>query len=250
MATRPLERGEIIFESFNGYWKREFSAPSLRGISLRFRRGGFYGVAGRVGAGKSGLLGAILGELPFYSGGFGAEGSVACVEQEPVIFSDSVRGNVLFGRPFDAAAYRSAVERACLRPDFALLERGDATVVGERGATLSGGQKARVALARALYADADVLLLDDPISAVDSRVARQIHEGCLRRLRDKTVILVTHQIAFLHDCDRVVIMEDGAVKKEGTPQELEKELREMSALSEGEEEDDKLKTNQVNKADS
>jgi ATP-binding cassette subfamily C (CFTR/MRP) protein 4 len=143
-----------------------------------------------------------------------------------------VRGNVLFGRPFNAEAYRSAVERSCLLPDFALLEKGDATVVGERGTTLSGGQKARVALARALYSDSDILLLDDPISAVDSRVARQIHEGCLRRLSaDKTVILVTHQIAFLYDCDRVIIMEDGAVKKQGTPKELEKELREISALS-------------------
>ena len=78
-----------------------------------------------------------------------------------------------------------------------------------------------MALARALYSDSDILLLDDPISAVDSRVARQIHEGCLRRLRgSKTVILVTHQIGFLYDCDRVIIMEDGAVKMEGTPKEL------------------------------
>lgn len=88
----------------------------------------------------------------------------------------------------------------------------------KRGVTLSGGQKARLALARALYADSDIFLLDDPISAVDSKVAREIHEKCIKRLsKSKTVILVTHQISFLYDCDHVIIMEDGKVKLTGHP---------------------------------
>jgi ATP-binding cassette, subfamily C (CFTR/MRP), member 4 len=99
------------------------------------------------------------------------------------------------------------VAQSCLIADFAILEKGEETLVGERGTTLSGGQKARLALARALYADADIILLDDPISAVDAKVARTIHEQCLHPLsRTKTVILVTHQIGFLYDCDQVIIM--------------------------------------------
>jgi ATP-binding cassette, subfamily C (CFTR/MRP), member 4 len=126
------------------------------------------------------------------------------------------------------------VTQSCLTTDFAILEKGEETLVGERGTTLSGGQKARLALARALYADADILLLDDPISAVDAKVAHTIHEQCLRPLsRTKTVVLVTHQIGFLYDCDQVIIMEDGGIKKMGTPKELEQQLREMSALFNG-----------------
>jgi ATP-binding cassette subfamily C (CFTR/MRP) protein 4 len=112
-----------------------------------------------------------------------------------------------------------------------LLEHGDQTIVGEKGITLSGGQKARLSLARALYSDADIFLLDDPISAVDSRVAKIIHKKCLIPLsKSKTLILVTHQISFLYDCDEIIIMDGGAVKKMGTPSEMSKELREMSAM--------------------
>lgn len=136
--------------------------------------------------------------------------------------------------------YGRALAQSCLTADLKMLERGDQTMVGERGVTLSGGQKARLSLARALYADSDIFVLDDPISAVDARVAKEIHERCLKPLaKSKTVILVTHQIGFLYDCDHVIIMEDGRVRKAGRPSELTAELREMSAdlkRGEGEEE--------------
>lgn len=107
-------------------------------------------------------------------------------------------------------------------------------MVGEKGITLSGGQKARLALARALYADGDIFILDDPISAVDSKVAHEIHEKCLKRLKStKTLILVTHQISFLYDCDQVIIMDDGKIVKTGPPSALTVELREMSAIFKG-----------------
>ena len=103
--------------------------------------------------------------------------------------------------------------------------------MGEKGVTLSGGQKARLSLARALYSDADIFLLDDPISAVDTRVGKIIHKKCLLPLsKSKTVILVTHQISFLYHCEKIIIMEDGAIKKMGSPSEISKELREMSAI--------------------
>ena len=191
----------------------------------------FYGITGRVGSGKSGLLGVILREIPYYSGQFESRGSVSYVEQEPVIFSDTVRNNILFGLAYSEERYSQAVEEACLAADLEILEDGEQTIVGERGVTLSGGQKARLALARALYADSDIFILDDPISAVDSKVAREIHEKCFKRLsKAKTLILVTHQISCLYDCDQVIIMEEGKVKRTGHPSELTEELAEMSAL--------------------
>lgn len=153
------------------------------------------------------------------------------MEQEPVVFSDTVSNNVLFGLPFERQRYDRAVEQARLIADFQLLEDGDQTVVGEKGITLSGGQKARLALARALYADGDIFLLDDPISAVDSKVAREIFEDCLKPLsREKTVILVTHQIHFLHECEKVLIMEEGRVKHFAAPSQLATHLNQMTAL--------------------
>jgi ATP-binding cassette, subfamily C (CFTR/MRP), member 4 len=231
-----MRTGDIVFKDFNGYWKKDLDVPSLKDINLFFQKGVFYGIAGKVGSGKSGLLGVILGELPYYSGQFGLKGSISYVEQEPIVFSDTVRNNILFGLPFDQQLYDRAVDQSCLTTDFQILERGDETMVGEKGITLSGGQKARLALARALYADSDIFVLDDPISAVDSKVAREIHEKCLNQLRlNKTLILVTHQISFLYDCDQVIIMDEGSVVKTGHPSELTAELREMSAIFKGEE---------------
>ena len=120
--------------------------------------------------------------MPFCSGTLTHNGSLAYVEQQPVIFSDTVRNNITFGKPFDKKEYERVVKVACLQSDFRILSEGDRTIVGERGATLSGGQKARVVLARALYADADIYLMDDPISAVDSKVAKKLFENCLKPL--------------------------------------------------------------------
>jgi ATP-binding cassette subfamily C (CFTR/MRP) protein 4 len=125
-----------------------------------------------------------------------------------VIFSETIKNNILFGREFSADLYQRVIEQSCLISDFEILDKGDETLVGERGITLSGGQKARVSLARALYAEADIYLLDDPISAVDSKVARNIQEKCIKPLsKKKTVILVTHQISYLYECEKVIILE-------------------------------------------
>ena len=114
---------------------------------------------------------------------------------------------------------------SCLDADLEILEDGDRTLVGERGITLSGGQKARLALARALYFDADIYLLDDPISAVDSKVAKKIYDNVILKMKGtKTVILVTHQISYMYDCDEVVIMEDGKVVEFGNPENLREKL--------------------------
>lgn len=114
---------------------------------------------------------------------------------------------------------------SCLNIDLEILEKGDQTVVGERGITLSGGQKARLALARALYFDADIYLFDDPISAVDSKVAKKIYENTILKMKGaKTILLITHQISYMHGCDEVIIMEDGKIAYNDKPEKLKDKL--------------------------
>lgn len=112
--------------------------------------------------------------MPYYSGTREVEGCIAYVEQEPVIFSDTLKNNITFGQEFNEPKYNRTIKMACLESDFRLLDKGDETLVGDKGVTLSGGQKARISLARAVYSGANIFLLDDPISAVDSQVAKLI----------------------------------------------------------------------------
>ena len=224
-----------MFLNFNGYWKsKDLETPTLKSINLHIKKGEFCGITGKVGAGKSGLLGVMLEEIPYYSGEFASGGTLSYVEQEPVLFSATVKENILFGRDFDQELYSHALRDSCLVADLELLENGEDTVVGEKGITLSGGQKARLALARAIYCDADIYLLDDPISAVDSKVAKQIYERVILKLREKrkTVVLVTHQISYLLECDRVVIMEDGKIAHSDKPRRLRDELRKFELSEE------------------
>ena len=192
------------------------------------KKGEFCGIAGKIGSGKSEILGVLLEEIPYYSGEVQKYGSIAYVEQEPVIFSSSIKDNILFGAEMDTGRYADALKNSCLETDLELFEDGEDTIVGEKGVTLSGGQKARLALARALFVDADIYLFDDPISAVDSKVAKKIYENVMLKMRQKkTIILVTHQISYLFKCDRVVIMDDGEIIHNDDPDDLKEELRKM-----------------------
>ena len=133
----------------------------------------------------------------------------------------------MFGAPFNEEAYVDALEKSCLKADLNLFEKGDVTMLGEKGTTLSGGQKARLALARALYANADIYFLDDPISAVDAKVARRIYENAILGLvrKGKTVVLITHQVSYLTECDKVWILEKGEITAEGSPKQLQEHLK-------------------------
>ena len=129
---------------------------------------------------------------------FDIEGKIAYVEQEPVIFSDTVKNNIIFGRTFDQNHYDQVIKQACLLPDLKIFTEGDQTIIGEKGITLSGGQKARVALARSLYGPASIYIFDDPLSAVDSKVAKMLFHECIQPLsRTNLVILITHQIHYI-----------------------------------------------------
>ncbi|RCN49284.1 ABC transporter, ATP-binding protein [Ancylostoma caninum] len=135
-------------------------------------------------------------------GRIGIRGKVAYVPQLPWIQNMTVRDNILFGKPFDKSRYNEVLNACALKPDLKILTNGDMTEIGEKGINLSGGQKARIALARAVYQDCDVYLLDDPLSAVDAHVL-----GSTGLLRDKTRILVTHRLCYVKTADEIVVLE-------------------------------------------
>ncbi len=165
---------------------------------------------GRVGCGKSSLLATILRETLVLQGTVESRGSFAYAEQEACIFSDSLRSNILFGREEDSERLQAVVRVCQLEEDIAHLSHGLDTEIGEKGVNISGGQRARICLARACYADADIYLLDDPLSAVDPRVAKKLFYECIRGfLANKAVVLVTHSPSFLQQADHLVLLDAG-----------------------------------------
>jgi ABC-type multidrug transport system fused ATPase/permease subunit len=197
----------------------------LAGIDLRVSPGDLVAVVGRVGAGKSSLLAAALGDMVVAQGSVSSGGRVAFAAQTPWVANATVRDNVLFGRPYDDAAYADAIFAAALEADLAVLADGDDTEIGEKGVNLSGGQKARVALARAAYSNADLFLFDDPLSAVDVHVGAHIAaELLVTRLKDKgkAVLLATNQLSVLKDATRVIYLENGRIAASGSVDECRK----------------------------
>ena len=189
------------------------------------------GLVGAVGDGKSSTLAALLGEMTLRRGTVKRRGSLAMCEQVPWICNTTVRENILFGRAFDAARYAQVLHAAALTDDLSILVSGDATEIGERGINLSGGQKARIALARAFYTDADIYFLDDVLSAVDVHVGAHIFEHGVRGLlRGKLVVFATNQLHLLPSFDEVLFLKAGAVCARGRAEELEKSCAPFCAL--------------------
>lgn len=153
----------------------------------------------------------------------GLTNTVAYCAQNPWLIGASIRENIVFGSQWDAARYEAVVHACALRRDFEIFELGDATAVGEKGSTTSGGQKARIALARALYSPAKTIILDDVLSAVDAQTARHIHRHVLLGplMEGRTCILVTHAVNLVvPSASFVVVLEDGQVVASGTPASL------------------------------
>ncbi|NWH86570.1 MRP7 protein, partial [Aegithalos caudatus] len=192
--------------------------------NLSVRKGMLLGVVGKVGSGKSSLLAAITGELIKQGGQVyvcDLEQGFGLATQEPWIQFTTVRENILFGREYDARLYQEVLEACALSEDLNILPAGDQTEVGENGVTLSGGQKARIALARAIYQEKELYLLDDPLAAVDADVANHIMQKCIFGiLKHKTRVLCTHRTEFLEKADTLLLMDNGRIVKTGTPADI------------------------------
>ncbi|KAK3250532.1 hypothetical protein CYMTET_40092 [Cymbomonas tetramitiformis] len=231
---------------------------------LTMMPGELLGITGPVGCGKSSFLMALLGEMG--SGPFERYevhgGQAGFVPQQPWIMNDTLRNNILFGLAFDSEWYQQVLDACDLQRDLQDMTGGDLTEIGERGLTLSGGQQARVSLARAVYSRASVLLLDDPLAAVDAPTGRRLMERCIGDsglLKGTTRLLVTHHLHWLPRCHRVLILKHGAAEFLGPPSdyppihsleseadlEEEQEAKEEETQHEGAKKEEALSTESV-----
>ncbi|XP_061925145.1 ATP-binding cassette sub-family C member 4-like [Entelurus aequoreus] len=218
------------------YWDKIQEAPTLQNVSFNVRPGQLLVVIGRVGSGKSSLLSAVLGELSQESGVVKVRGALTYTSQQPWILPGTIQSNILFGKELNRQKYDRVLRACALKRDMELLPGGDLTSVGDRGSNLSGGQKARVSLARAVYQNADIYLLDDPLSAVDAEVGKHIFEECIcGLLRNKPRVLVTHQLQYLKAAHQIVVLKEGQMVVSGTYGELQSSGLDFSSLLKEEE---------------
>ncbi|KAF3198093.1 hypothetical protein TWF106_001072 [Orbilia oligospora] len=225
--SRPLSR------------EKELQPFSIQNITLDISKRELLAIVGTVGSGKSSLLAALAGDMRKTSGTITQGASMAYCPQSAWIQNTSVRENILFGRPFDPVWYEKVIEACALKPDFELFPNGDMTEIGERGITISGGQKQRMNIARAIYHNSDIILLDDPLSAVDAHVGRHMfNEAIGGLLKDKCCVLATHQLHVLNRCDRIILMIDGKISAVGTFDDLmatNEEFKQMLSMTAAEE---------------
>ena len=208
-------------------------AWSLKNINLTVNDGELVCVVGKVGSGKSSLVQAIIGEMERKSGKVSVGGKIAYAAQQPWIVNARLKDNVTFGQDFDQDRWLAAVEACSLKQDLEVLPGGEETEIGEKGINLSGGQKQRVSLARAMYQDADVYILDDPLSAVDVHVGRHIFENFIDgAIKNKARLLVTNQLTYLPQADKIVMVKNGEIIVQGTFEECQKNQSFMKLLSE------------------
>lgn len=201
--------------------EKEAKPPTLSNVNLEIPRGALVAIIGSVGAGKSSLLQGIIGEMTRTRGKVYVGGSLGYAPQQAWIQNATVEKNITFGLPLETEKYKEAITKCALTKDLEILPHGDQTEIGERGINLSGGQKQRVSLARCVYLNNDIVLLDDPLSAVDSHVGRYIFENCISGvLADRTRILVTHQLHFVPKADYIIVMDHGAIVEQGSFTEL------------------------------
>ncbi|KAH6879589.1 cadmium ion transporter [Coprinopsis sp. MPI-PUGE-AT-0042] len=194
----------------------------VKGLRLAIPKGSFVGIVGRVGSGKSSVLQGIIGEMRRTRGEVIVGGKIAYAPQTAWIQNASLRDNILFGQADDETRFRDVVRSCSLQHDIDILPFGEQTEIGEKGINLSGGQKARVSLARVAYSNCEIVLLDDPLSAVDAYVGKAILDDCLLSgpLASRTRVLVTHSLHVLPRTDYIYVLENGAIAEQGTYKEL------------------------------
>lgn len=194
---------------------------ALKDLNFSIKKGELIAVVGSVGCGKTSVLAALGGDMRMTAGEVQLGASRAFCPQSAWIQNDTVQENVVFGTKFDQVWYDRVIDACALRPDLDMLPAGDQTEIGERGITISGGQKQRMNIARAIYFNADMVLLDDPLSAVDAHVGRHLFDRAIcGLLKDKTRILATHQLHVLNRCDRIMWLKEGRMVAFDTFDEL------------------------------
>ena len=198
----------------------------LKDINLQIKKGEHIGIIGEVGSGKTCLLNAFINNLQVFSknnskGNIKLSGKISFVSQNPWILNTTVEENILFFSPKDEEKYKKIISVCQLEPDFSTLQKGDQTEIGEKGLNLSGGQKARISIARAIYSDSEIYIFDDPLSALDAYVGMNLFKGVFNEyLKDKTFIITTHALQYLNFFDRIIYMEDGKIQWSGTYNEI------------------------------
>ncbi|CAH1286470.1 unnamed protein product [Diabrotica balteata] len=225
------DKGSIHIKNASAKWLKSQPENNLEDIDMDVTPGNLAAVVGSVGSGKTTLLHIIMKELELQGGSVTVNGKVSYASQEPWLFGGSIRQNILFGEKYDQVKYNEVVRVCALQRDFTLFPHGDRTLAGERGVTLSGGQRARINLARAVYKQADIYLLDDPLSAVDTHVGKHIFEECIcGYLGNKCVVLVTHQLQYLKKIPNIYLLKNGQVAVSGSYNDIRDSNTDYSKL--------------------
>ncbi|CAF1308417.1 unnamed protein product, partial [Adineta steineri] len=222
--SKLLDGNSIKIENGSFRWSNVVDDPLiLKNINLEIQQGSLIALVGMVGSGKSSILAALLGEMNKVHGNVSISGKIAYVPQTAWIMNVTLRENILFGQDFDENLYNRVIEACALKQDLDMLPAGDQTEIGEKGINLSGGQRQRVSLARALYSNADIYLLDDPLSAVDAHVGAHIFKkviGPKGLLNTKTRLLVTHGVSHLNKCNNIIVVSHGEIVDYGLYNDL------------------------------
>ncbi|XP_038068619.1 ATP-binding cassette sub-family C member 9-like [Patiria miniata] len=211
----------IKISNGNFLWDPATDTPVLSNINVEIPEGKLTIVIGQVGSGKSSLLSAILGEMTTVSGSVQLRdrNQIALAAQKPWLVNGTLLDNVLFSLQLDTKRYHRVIASCALKPDIDILPAGDQTEIGEKGINLSGGQKQRVSVARAVYSGRDIIILDDPLSALDVHVGSQLFKEAISKFllgHRQTVVLVTHQLQYLNRADLIIKIEDGRIVAQGT----------------------------------
>ena len=222
-STDPQQETILTVRNFNHQKQKIVTDDEslLQDIDFTMEKGSLTVLTGPVGSGKSTLLSAIAGEVPDRNGAINYNGTVVYVPQIAWVFSGTIRENILFGEQYEESKYNRVIKACALTQDIEKFPDCDQTIVGERGVVLSGGQRARVSLARAVYAEGELYLLDDPLTAVDFKVTNHIFRECIKGLlKRKTRLITSHQERVMREADSIIVLCKGQMLAKGSFTEL------------------------------
>ena len=215
----------------DGYFAWGDHENCLKNITTRIKKGSLVAVVGRVGSGKTSFVSTLVGEMTRNAGVVMVNGSMSLSAQQAWLVNETVKNNILFGKPYDEKKYKEIIDVCCLKDDLKMLQGGDECEIGDRGINVSGGQKARISLARCCYSDSDIVVMDDPIAAVDSHVGKALFNKCIHKyMAGRTRILVTNATQYLHKCDYIIVLENQTISHQGTYEELKAQNIDLMAL--------------------